>query len=91
MSEEKKVLDISTNPPPVDVTDGEILKHTVGDDGDIAAAYANRLEGEDAYTDKERKRLRWKVDVRLIAILWFNTTLSAVDKVTTGMFTDICP
>lgn len=63
-------------------------------DEDIAAAYADRLDGENAFTPKEGNRLRWKLDMRLVPILWLNVTLSAMDKVTTstaalyGMKTD---
>lgn len=52
--------------------------------GDVAAAYADALDGENAYTAAEEKRLRWKVDLRLVPILWLNVTLSAMDKVTTS-------
>lgn len=31
-----------------------------------------------------RNRLRWKLDMRLVPILWFNVTLAAMDKVTTS-------
>ncbi|KAI0129705.1 MFS general substrate transporter [Xylariales sp. AK1849] len=51
---------------------------------DIAAAYANQLEGENAYSRMEWIRLRWKLDIRLVPLLWFNVTLGAMDKVTTA-------
>jgi ACS family allantoate permease-like MFS transporter len=44
-------------------------------DGDVAAAYAHHLSGENAYTRKEATRLRWKLDLRLVPLLWFNITL----------------
>lgn len=53
-------------------------------DRDVAAAYANQFEGENAYTRKEWTRLRWKLDLRLVPLLWFNVTLGAMDKVTTA-------
>jgi ACS family allantoate permease-like MFS transporter len=53
-------------------------------DVDIAAGYADKLEGENAYTTKEWTRLRWKLDMRLVPLLWFNVTLGAMDKVTTA-------
>jgi len=53
-------------------------------DEDVAAAYADRLEGEDAYSVEEEKRFRWKLDMRLVPILWLNVTLAAMDKVTTS-------
>ena len=49
---------------------------------DIAASYANQLAGENAYTEKEWRRLRWKLDLRLVPLLWFNITSGAMDKVT---------
>ncbi|KAH7129824.1 putative allantoate permease [Dactylonectria estremocensis] len=53
-------------------------------DGDIAARYANQLSGENSYTLREWKRLRWRLDLRLVPLLWFNVTLGAMDKVTTA-------
>lgn len=64
-----------------DVTAGEVFNHS---DADIAAAYADRLEGENSYTAAEEKGLRWKLDLRLVPILWLNITLAAMDKVTTS-------
>lgn len=84
------VKDVPTSDSPKEVSAGQVLSS----DEDVAAAYANALEGEGAYTAKEEKRLRWKLDMRLVPILWFNITLSAMDKVTTstaalyGMKTD---
>ena len=63
------------------VTEGQVFSSP---DVDIAAAYADRLDGENAYTSKEEMRLRWKLDLRLVPILWLNITLSAMDKVTTS-------
>lgn len=37
------------------------------DDGDVAAAYADKIDGENAYDRKEEKRLRWKLDMRLVS------------------------
>lgn len=53
-------------------------------DGDIAAVYADQLTGDNAYTRKEWVRLRWKLDMRFVPLLWFNVTLGAMDKVTTS-------
>jgi ACS family allantoate permease-like MFS transporter len=78
MSIEKEVMPSINDPK--DVFHG----HVLGDDVDIAAAYADRLDGENAYTRKEEVRLRWKLDLRLVPILWLNTTLGAMDKVTTS-------
>jgi hypothetical protein len=64
-----------------DVTEGQMFNHS---DRDIAAAYADKLEGENTYTTARGQRLRWKSDLRLVPILWLNVTLSAMDKVTTS-------
>jgi hypothetical protein len=77
---EKEVIG-SVNDSP-DYDQGKVF--SVNSDEDIAAAYANRLEGEKAYTRKEETRLRWKLDLRLVPMLWFNITLGAMDKVTTA-------
>jgi hypothetical protein len=67
-----------------DISNGQVLNDR---DVDVAAAYADKLDGEGAYTAKEEKRLRWKLDLRLVPILWFNITLVAMDKVTTSTAT----
>lgn len=51
---------------------------------DVAAKYANYFTGQDSYTQEEWRRLRWKIDKRLVPLLWFNATLGAMDKVSTG-------
>jgi ACS family allantoate permease-like MFS transporter len=79
MESEKVLMDAASGPK--DVGSGEVFNHS---DADIAAAYADRLDGENAYTLQEEKRLRWKLDLRLVPILWLNVTLSAMDKVTTS-------
>ena len=90
--DDTKMSKVSSDPTEVDIGNGQIL--AVDRDLDIAAAYASRLEGEGSYTTKEETRLRWKLDLRLVPILWFNVTLSAMDKITTstaalyGMKTD---
>lgn len=40
---------------------------------DVAAAFANYFESHETYSDKEAKQLRWKLDYRLIPLLWFNS------------------
>lgn len=66
----------------IQVSNGDsVLIHS---DEDIAAAYANKFDGEHAYTIQEERRLRWKLDLRLVPALWFNITLSAMDKITTS-------
>src|SRR6187402_1589175 len=79
MSDEKMPIEVAGDAR--DVTEGQMFNHS---DGDIAAAYADKLDGENAYTLAEEKRLRWKLDLRLVPILWFNVTLAAMDKVTTS-------
>ncbi|KAH9897315.1 putative allantoate permease [Xylariomycetidae sp. FL2044] len=53
-------------------------------DVDVAAMYANQFTDGNEYSKKEATRLRWKLDLRLVPILWFNVTLGAMDKVTTA-------
>lgn len=60
-------------------------KYLVDKNVDLAASYAHRFEGEASYTPEEGRKVRWKVDVRLMGMLWFNSTVAAIDKVTTGM------
>lgn len=57
---------------------------TPGGDVDVAAKYANQFTGENAWTMKEWRRLRWKLDMRLVPLLWFNVTLGAMDKVSSA-------
>lgn len=59
-------------------------KMEVSSDVDVAAAYANHFTDGDGYSTKEWSRLRWKLDLRLVPLLWFNITLGAMDKVTTA-------
>lgn len=52
---------------------------------DVAAQYADHFaDSGDTYSAKEEQRLRWKLDFRLVPLLWFNVTLGAMDKVTTA-------
>lgn len=51
---------------------------------DVGAEFADIFQGGDGYTAKEARRLRWKLDLRLIPILWFNVVLPAMDKVSHG-------
>ena len=51
---------------------------------DVVAKYANYFTGDDTYSAAEWHKLRWKLDLRLVPLLWFNYTLGAIDKVTTG-------
>ncbi|KAK7991254.1 allantoate permease protein [Apiospora saccharicola] len=69
-------------------SDNFIAPLTVPDaDGDIdvAALYANHFtDGGEMYSHQDEQRLRWKLDLRLVPLLWFNVTLGAMDKVTTA-------
>lgn len=56
----------------------------LGSDVDVAAKYADMFSGENTYSRSEWVRLRWKLDLRLVPLLWFNVTLGAMDKVTTA-------
>lgn len=64
-----------------DSPEGQVFDYS---HADIAAAYADKLDGENAYACQEEKRLRWKLDLQLVSILWLNVTLSAMDKITTS-------
>lgn len=65
MADNKQVLSSA------DVEDSHSVKvGEVSADLDIAATYAHHLDGENAYTRKEETRLRWKLDIRLVPLLW---------------------
>lgn len=51
---------------------------------DIAAQFADEFADGEGYSREEATRLRWKLDLRLVPLLWFNVTLGAMDKVTTA-------
>ena len=51
---------------------------------DIGAAYSGYFDQHDTFTLEEGKRLRWKLDLRLIPILAFNIILGATDKASTS-------
>ncbi|KAM5342279.1 hypothetical protein ACJ41O_013245 [Fusarium nematophilum] len=75
--------------PSIQPEDGMSIQHgkaeSVGSSGaDVAAKYANFFAGEESYSRQEWGRLRWKLDLRLVPLLWFNVTLGAMDKVTTA-------
>ncbi|PVH69127.1 MFS general substrate transporter [Cadophora sp. DSE1049] len=64
--------------------ESDLKKLALSKDVDIGAAYANALDGSGAYTQAEERALRWKLDRRIIVIMWLLNTLKAVDKVTTS-------
>ncbi|KAH8651416.1 MFS general substrate transporter [Xylariales sp. PMI_506] len=53
-------------------------------DVDVAAAYTDYFTENEPYTAAEEKSLRWRLDRRLIPMLWFNIILGATDKVATS-------
>ncbi|KAL4955575.1 major facilitator superfamily domain-containing protein [Aspergillus filifer] len=53
-------------------------------DRDIAAELANKFHGEEAFTGEEVRRLRWKLDFRIIPLVFLNVVLPAMDKVSHG-------
>ncbi|EWZ49146.1 putative allantoate permease [Fusarium oxysporum Fo47] len=63
-----------------DVGMGEIKQAGMG--RDIAAELTAHFAHEPGYDRDEERRLRWKVDMRLVPILFMNITLPAIDKVT---------
>ncbi|KAH7310833.1 MFS general substrate transporter [Stachybotrys elegans] len=65
------------------ISPGKAVSHA-GADEDVAARYANQFTDGNSYGIKEWRRLRWKLDLRLVPLLWFNITLGAMDKVTTA-------
>ncbi|OAA35722.1 Major facilitator superfamily domain, general substrate transporter [Beauveria brongniartii RCEF 3172] len=58
-----------------------VLSHEAATDE--AAKYADVFNGE-TYSSREWVKLRWKLDLRLVPLLWFNITLGAMDKITTS-------
>jgi len=59
---------------------GKVRQHDLAKE-DVAAELAEMFQGGQGYTKKEVWRLRWKLDLRLVPILWFNVLLPAMDKV----------
>jgi hypothetical protein len=71
---------------PIEADEGDeyIKKPVLSKDVDIGLAYANALDGPGSYTRAEERTLRWKLDRRIIVIMWLLNTLKAIDKVTTS-------
>ncbi|KAH7039556.1 putative allantoate permease [Microdochium trichocladiopsis] len=71
---------------PISASDGDHLRArkgaNVGGGADIAAALADQFSNEPDYDREEEVKLRWKLDLRLIPILWLNIVLPAMDKIT---------
>ena len=66
MADDSKVMSSADVEDTHSVKIGEVASANI----DVAAAYAHHLEGENAYTRKEATRLRWKLDLRLVPLLW---------------------
>ena len=66
MPDDSKVMSSADVEDTHSVKMGEVASANV----DVAAAYAHHLTGENAYTRKEATRLRWKLDLRLVPLLW---------------------
>ncbi|CAG9990883.1 unnamed protein product [Clonostachys byssicola] len=92
MADNSKTAKISTlSPGEVEdnssIARGKVDHHTITDtnsDVDVAAKYANMFTNGETYSMAEWVKLRWKLDLRLVPLLWFNVTLGAMDKVTTA-------
>jgi hypothetical protein len=84
MAESSKSPKHQTQAAPSFVDEGG--KSTVISDrqADVAAAYTGYFSDHEPYTRKEEVSLRWKLDRRLMPILWFNIILGAMDKVATS-------
>lgn len=52
--------------------------------GDIAAGLADKFQGQEEFTEEEVRRLRWKIDLRIIPLVFLNVVLPAMDKVSHG-------
>lgn len=68
--------------PSADV-DKAIKANSNDKDLDVGAELANYLADE-GYTAEEERSLRWKMDLRIIPILWLNICMGAMDKVSTS-------
>ncbi|KAF4431484.1 Allantoate permease [Fusarium acutatum] len=74
---EKDLISTGSN---ADISTGEIKQ--VGMGRDVAAELTAQFANEPGYDRDEERKLRWKIDMRLIPILFMNITLPAIDKVT---------
>lgn len=92
MADNSKAAKVSTlSPGEVEdnssIARGKVDHHNITDansDVDVAAKYANMFTNGETYSIAEWVKLRWKLDLRLVPLLWFNVTLGAMDKVTTA-------
>ncbi|KAF6813218.1 MFS allantoate transporter [Colletotrichum sojae] len=84
MSEKEIRDDVSAGATDVARGNSETARNrTTGKRGrDIAAHLADQFAAEPDYDRREEVKLRWKLDFRLIPILWLNITLPAMDKIT---------
>lgn len=72
-----------TSPSNVTVGSGDVRDVKQAPRGrDIAAELTEQFADEPGFDREEETRLRWKIDRRLIPILFLNITLPAMDKIT---------
>jgi len=76
MPDDSKVMSSADVEDTHSVKMGEVASANV----DVAAAYAHHLTGENAYTRKEATRLRWKLDLRLVPLLWCECLQSEITR-----------
>lgn len=85
-------LEVSEGPHPKERKEASICISVDGDKKadvssktyDIGAAYSGYFDENEAYSTEEARKLRWKLDLRLIPILGFNIILAATDKACTS-------
>ncbi|KAI1326153.1 hypothetical protein F5Y16DRAFT_400688 [Xylariaceae sp. FL0255] len=63
---------------------GETGEDAIDGKVDITSKYANTFANDDTYTPQVTWKLLWKLDARLVPLLWLNITLDAMDNVTTA-------
>lgn len=63
---------------------GERKDSPVSRHRDVAADLAERFVNEPPYSRKEESKLLWKIDLRLIPLLFLNLSLPSVDKLVTS-------
>ncbi|CAJ2509251.1 Uu.00g142770.m01.CDS01 [Anthostomella pinea] len=64
-----------------------LTAYAASPNADVAAAYTSYFDSSESnsgYSRAEERALRWKLDRRLIPILWFNIIIGATDKVSTS-------
>lgn len=77
----KDVNSVPRSPSQTSIGHGKVHDLVDKENLDVAAEFLNGVS-DVSYSAKEEKALRWRLDKRLIPLLWFNVTLGAVDKST---------